>query len=64
MVKLVSKLKHPVRVQYGDTVIIIPPNGVLEKIDEKKLGALPKGVYKIVSTVTTKSTKTKSVEKK
>jgi len=44
---LYSSLNHPVRVPYGDTVIIIPPYGSVKVKKPELLGAIPKGVMKL-----------------
>lgn len=46
--EIFSSLNYPVSVSYGKETIEIPPRATkLLVMDEKKLGALPKGVRKV-----------------
>jgi len=45
--KLYNGLNHPVRIPYGDDVIVIPPQSVVKVEKPQLLGALPRGVMKL-----------------
>lgn len=46
---LFSKANYPVTILYDNEPVILPPNAVKFKLaDDRKLGALPKGVRKVM----------------
>lgn len=50
IVKLVSRLNHPVRIGYDGTrtVVIAPRGSTQPDLEENKLGSIPQGVVKII----------------
>lgn len=48
LVKLVSRLNHPVTIRYGNDNIQVPPRGTANKLKKSKLGEYPNGISEIV----------------
>lgn len=46
LVSLFSRLQNPVYVTYGESVITIPPRGIVRNLNPEMLGILPNGIDK------------------